>query len=236
MRRQDGDQKTTLGPPSSASSTSSSSSSNTTVVSRKVFPLQIHPSCFAGASSYHGSVLQATADPMVEMRFDFKPASLRQSGGTCEVAHNGETTLVLQQFENTETTAVGIVPTKRVFHGHATVPERPRFYLIKQPDEEGGGYVLRGVHEVCQLSLSGSAMSSHPLKPTAAASAVISGCDAEDSMRPQKRRRRRRSTAVKSSDATAATAYHYERSDGGSPSLSSSDSDAIALLEAELLP
>ena len=155
------------------------------------------------------------------MRFDFKPASLKHGAGTLTVAHDGESTLEMQATVGAR--QVERIAAKRVFHGHTTAPERPRYYLLKKPD---GGYILRRVHEVCQLALSGTASSSRKTRRPA-----TSGRDGAPS-RPTKQRRLSAESAA-AEEAGAASVSESLSSD--SSSSSSDDPDAIAQLEAELL-
>lgn len=134
------------------------------MVSRETFPLTFHPSCFylpspnssvgnrkrargARESELAGFGDEQPYSPLLEMRFDFKPASVRHGEGQLDVAANGESSLVLHAKAGE-----AYPKEKRYFLGHTMTPSQARFYLIKQSSADGGGYMLRQVHEVCQLA------------------------------------------------------------------------------------
>ena len=210
------------------------------MVSRETFPLTIHKSCFdttPSPSSAREGDASSAVDSLLEMRFDFKPASLKHGVGTLSVEHNGESTLALRP----DAVADAVVHAQRMFHGHVTTPTRARFFLVRQSTAEGGGYVLRRVHEVCQMGLSGSAGHRRKAPPSTAAAAAKLGA-VERLSPPKKRAKRlpdktlaavkRRQQGRRERETSPAS---DNESDGSSSAASSSDDSVVDMLEADLL-
>jgi hypothetical protein len=165
------------------------------------------------------------------MRFTFKPASLERGVGTLTVAPDGESALALRPPG-----AAAAGDPERNFIGHMAKPTHPRFFLIRQTEAQGGGYVLRRVHEVCQLALSGSdgPRRRRAPAPAAAAAAAAAVSDAVGtSPRPRKRARHNMETAPVVEEEKA---HNIDGScSSSSSSDDSSDDSMVDALEADLL-
>ncbi len=131
-------------------------------MARQTFNIRVDPSCFAS----EGADAAGAAPPLWEMRFDFKPQSVRDASGMYAPSAAGDGTASLQfnRMGHAQSSAAG-----PLFACKTSEPAEPRFYLVRDTTAASSGaradggapagpprdgtYVLRRVQTVCRAAL-----------------------------------------------------------------------------------